>query len=275
MWSMNLLRRGAMAARSRVSQRNKFGGFRSLTAVEPPAAETVEAAKATETAKEEKELTAEEAKKLMRLVNVEDLKKKLSAMADKEVIPYEALLEESQRIGISRSLDEAQTFARALDAAGVLLIFRGKVYLHPDRVVDLVRRAIPIAPTPEDDPMREEFDKLKIIKEEIDVLAHKQVRKILWCGLAASVVQIGFFFRLTFWEFSWDVMEPIAFFTTSTGIIVGHGYFLVTSRDPSYQDFLKRLVISRQRKLFKEYKFDVERYKELEKKCKTSSCHTS
>ncbi|XP_010544122.1 PREDICTED: calcium uniporter protein 6, mitochondrial-like [Tarenaya hassleriana] len=280
MLSVNLLKRTAIAAMCRVSQRNKLGGFRSLTVVEPATATATTdvaapATTATTRTEEKKEITVEEAKKLMRLVNVEDLKKKLLGMADTEVVPYDALLEESQRIGIARSLDEAHAFARVLDDAGVVLIFRGKVYLHPDKVVGLVRRAIPMALTHEDDPMREEFDKLKNMKEEIDVLAHKQVRKILWCGLAYSVAQIGLFFRLTFWEFSWDVMEPIAFFATATGIIVGYGYFLVTSRDPSYQDFLKRLFISRQRKLLKRYKFDVERYKELERKCKTSSCHAA
>lgn len=136
---------------------------------------------------------------------------------------------------------------------------------------------MPLGLNPEDDPVRDEFDKLRFMKEEIDVLAHKQVRKILWCGLGYSVVQIGLFFRLTFWEFSWDVMEPITFFTTATGIIVGYAYFLMTSRDPTYHDFMKRLFLSRQRKLLKSHKFDVERFKELEKKLKmtTSSCSSS
>lgn len=147
--------------------------------------------------------------------------------------------------------------------------------------MDLIRKAVPLGLSLEDDPIRDEFDKLRSSKEEIDVQAHKQVRKILWCGLGYSVVQIGLFFRLTFWEFSWDVMEPITFFTTATGIIVGYGYFLLTSRDPTYQDFMKRLFLSRQRKLLKTRKFDVERFKELEQKwkmitsCSSSSSHSS
>ena len=142
-------------------------------------------------------------------------------------------------------------------------------------MVELIRKAVPLGLNPEDNPVKVEFDKLRSMKEEIDVLAHKQVRKILWCGLGYSVVQIGLFFRLTFWEFSWDVMEPITFFTTATGIIVGYGYFLMTSRDPTYQDFMKRLFLSRQRKLLKSRKFDVERFKELEKKWKMTSCSSS
>ncbi|KAF3600457.1 hypothetical protein HID58_042952 [Brassica napus] len=261
MWSaVGVLRRTAVSKGSPI--RSWLGGYRCLT-VEPTEKEKAE------------EITVTEAKKLMRLVNVDEMKKKLGCMGNDETVSYTKLIEASQGFGIARSLDEAHAFARILDDAGVILIFRDKVYLHPDKLVELIRKAVPLGLNPEDDPAKFEFDKLRRMKEEIDVLAHKQVRKILWCGLGYSVVQIGLFFRLTFWEFSWDVMEPITFFTTATGIIVGYGYFLMTSRDPTYQDFMKRLFLSRQRKLLKSRKFDVERFKELEKKWKMTSCSSS
>lgn len=213
-------------------------------------------------------ITFAEAKKLMRLVNVESLKMKLG-MEGKEVICYSELLEACESMGIARNHDEAAEFAKVLDEAGVVLLFRDKVYLHPDKVVDLVRRAVPLVLTADNDPIREELKILQEKKEEIDVLAHKQVRRILWCGLGFGIVTVSLFFRLTFWEFSWDVMEPIAFFTTTTGLVIGYAYFLFTSRDPTYQDLLKRLFISRQRKLFKRQNFDIERFKELQCKCKT------
>nr|CAB3488922.1 unnamed protein product [Digitaria exilis] len=54
-------------------------------------------------------------------------------------------------------------------------------------------------------------------------------------------------------------MEPIAFFTTASGLLVVYAYFLITSRDPTYQDFMERLFLSRQRKLYAAQKFDLER----------------
>ncbi|KAL1209280.1 Calcium uniporter protein 5 [Cardamine amara subsp. amara] len=200
MWSVMgmMMRRTAMSSMNKASPVRSLlsGGCRCLT---------------TEPTKEE-EITVTEAKKLMRLVNVEEMKKKLIGMGDKEMVSYSTLIEASQGLGIARSLDEAHAFARVLDDAGVILIFRDKVYLHPDKVVDLIRRAVPLGLNSEDDPVRDEFDKLRFMKEEIDVLAHKQVRKILW-----------------------------------------------------------------QRKLLTSRKFDVERFKELEKKLKmtTSSCSSS
>jgi len=137
------------------------------------------------------------------------------------------------------------------------------------QVVDLIRRAVPLALTPEDDPARDELKMLQEKKEEIDVQAHKEVRRILYSGLCLALLQVGLFFRLTFWEFSWDVMEPIAFFATTSSIVIGYAYFLITARDPSYQDLMKRLFLSRQRKLFKKLNFDVERFKELQLKQKS------
>lgn len=203
----------------------------------------------------------------MRLVNVEALKKNLGTEG-KEVATYRELLEACESMGVAKSRDEAEAFVKVLDEAGVVLVFRDKIYLHPDKVVDLVRKAVPLALTPKSDPDREELKSLIAKKEELDKLAHKQVRHILWTGLGASILQVGLFFRLTFWEFSWDVMEPIAFFTTATGIVIGYAYFLLTSRDPTYQDFMERLFMSRQRKLIKKYKFDMDKYIKLQKRCK-------
>lgn len=78
-------------------------------------------------------ISFDEAKKLMRLVNVEALKMKLG-MDGKEVIGYDELIEACKNIGIARTADEATAFARVLDDAGVVLLFRDKVYLHPDKV---------------------------------------------------------------------------------------------------------------------------------------------
>ncbi|KAK1286886.1 hypothetical protein QJS10_CPB20g00011 [Acorus calamus] len=213
-------------------------------------------------------MTCAEAKRLMRLVNVEGLKRMLGSECG-EVIGYSDLLNACLDNGVSRSREEASAFARSLDDAGVVLLFRDKVYLHPDKVVELVRRAVPLALAPDDDPQREELKNLQKRKEEIDMLVHRQVRRILWGGLGFLVVQVGLFFRLTFWDFSWDVMEPITFFTATTGLIIGYAYFLFTSRDPTYRDFMKRLFLSRQRKFFKKQNFDIERYMELQKKCRS------
>lgn len=79
----------------------------------------------------EAEVTAAEARRLMRLANVEALKQKLG---DGEVIPYEDLLRACEEAGAARTRAEAAALAGALDEAGVVLLFRDRVYLQPDKV---------------------------------------------------------------------------------------------------------------------------------------------
>lgn len=74
-----------------------------------------------------------EAKRLMRLSNVEALKEKLGK-EEREVMPYDELLKLCLTMGVVKSADEAAAFARVLDDAAVVLLFRDKVYLHPDKV---------------------------------------------------------------------------------------------------------------------------------------------
>ncbi|KAL5578070.1 hypothetical protein UlMin_019769 [Ulmus minor] len=89
---------------------------------------------------EAKAISLAEVKRLMRLVNMEALKMRLG-VDGKEVISYCELLEACESIGVARSFEEAAAFAWILDEAGVILLFRDKVYLHPDKVVYLVRKA--------------------------------------------------------------------------------------------------------------------------------------
>ena len=40
-------------------------------------------------------------------------------------------------MGVARSNEEAAALAQVLDEAGIILLFRDKVYLHPDKVESL------------------------------------------------------------------------------------------------------------------------------------------
>ncbi|KAJ7941195.1 Calcium uniporter protein, mitochondrial, partial [Quillaja saponaria] len=229
----------------------------------------------------EETISFSEAKRLMRLVNVEALKMKLGMEAE-EVIPYSELLQACESMGVARNSDEAAAFpvflmrlASSFSSVTRSIFIRIRISLLLASVciilvVDLVRRAVPLALTSENDPMRNELKNLLEKKEEIDVLAHKQVRCILWSGLGLALVRGWAFLPANFLGILVGCNGThCIFLSTTTGLVIGYAYFLITSRDPTYQDFMKRLFLSRQRKLFKKLNFDIERFKELQKKCKT------
>eukprot|EP01018_Ginkgo_biloba_P026856 Gb_19904 [translate_table: standard] len=148
-------------------------------------------------------------------------------------------------MGVAHSDQEVENVVKSVDEAGIALIFCSKVYLHLDKVEELMMNVVPLVLTKENGPKREKLKRLQKEKQEIDNSAHKQVHCVLWLGLGCLSLRTRLFFRLTFWELSWDVMEPIAFFATTGGLLIRYMYFLFTSRDPTYKDLRKRLFLSK------------------------------
>lgn len=115
------------------------------------------------------------------------------------------------------------------------------------------------------DPRRKELNELEAIKTVIDQKAHSLVRRELWAGLGYLIIQTAGFMRLTFWDLTWDVMEPICFYVSSVYFMAGYTFFLKTSREPSFQGFYQSRFEAKQRKLMQSEDFDVGRYDELKK----------
>ena len=69
------------------------------------------------------------------------------------------------------------------------------------------------------------------IEAECEQMMAKSTRRttiVSWCLLAYMCAQAGFFGRLTFVNYSWDLMEPITYFVTFSTSILCFAYFVVT-----------------------------------------------
>lgn len=150
---------------------------------------------------------------------------------------------------------------------------------------------LPSANPNRNDPRRKEYEEMEKQKAAIDKKADALVRRELWCGLGYFAVQTAAFMRLTFWELSWDVMEPVCFFVTSSSVVGSYLFFLKTAKEPTFEGFYKSRFSTKQKKLMKLHDFDVERYNQLRRifnpyypppsarvpfpDTDTDSCHTS
>eukprot|EP01018_Ginkgo_biloba_P025848 Gb_27530 [translate_table: standard] len=169
------------------------------------------------------QLSVEEARKLLRFVQLEALKTRLHGIPN-VCISHKELLDICMGFTGNSSMEEAKVMAKSLDQSGEILVLRHNAYLHPHQTRVLVE---------------------------------------LWSGLGFFTLQTAGFMRLTFWELSWDVMEPICFFVTSLYFIAGYAFFLRTSSDPTFEGFFKARFKSRQSQLMKKRNFDIERFAEL------------
>lgn len=127
------------------------------------------------------------------------------------------------------------------------------------------------------DPRRKELEQMEKQKAMIDDKAKAQVRTELYFGLGFLTIQTLGFMRLTFWELSWDVMEPICFFVTSLNFAFAYLFFIRTSTEPTFQGYFHRRFMAKQERLMKTHNFDIRRYNDLCKACYPSakSCEAS
>ncbi|KAJ4890720.1 Calcium uniporter protein 2 [Raphanus sativus] len=209
---------------------------------------------ATETETTPPGLTVEDTKKLLRAAQIEMVKTKLRETG-KSWMAYDEFVSVCGD-GIAKMLD---------DSANVIVL-GDSVCIRPDQVTKTIEGLLPLPKVCcPNDPRRIEFKELEAAKAAIDVKAHSLVRRELWAGLGYLILQTAGFMRLTFWELSWDVMEPICFYVTSIYFMAGYGFFLRTSKEPSFEGFYQSRFEAKQKKLMNVHEFDVERYDELKK----------
>jgi hypothetical protein len=97
----------------------------------------------------EAKFTPAEAQRMVRLVGVELLKKRLRDSPD-EVVGHGEFLDACVEAGAAKTLGQAEELAQAMDQSGSVVLFRGKVYLHPKKVTftTLLRLCAFIIPIP-------------------------------------------------------------------------------------------------------------------------------
>ena len=66
------------------------------------------------------------------------------------------------------------------------------------------------------------------MKTELDRRAEKRTRLLSWIGLGLMGTQFGFMARLTWWEYSWDIMEPVTYFVGYGTTIAMFAYYVIT-----------------------------------------------
>ncbi|KAL5704872.1 hypothetical protein ACHQM5_023237 [Ranunculus cassubicifolius] len=209
----------------------------------------------------EDQISIEDAKKILRASQLEKLKSTLKQIPN-SCISYEDFV----RICSENSNpDQGLGFAKMLDDSGSVIVLGNVVYLHPEQVTRAIEDIIPRSILQPNDPRKKELEIMEKEKADIDREAESLVRRELWAGLGFLVVQTAGFVRLTFWELSWDVMEPICFYVTSVYFMAGYTFFLRTSKDPSFEGFFESRFSAKQKRLMKKRKFDFGRFNELKR----------
>ncbi|XP_017121887.1 calcium uniporter protein, mitochondrial isoform X1 [Drosophila elegans] len=114
--------------------------------------------------------------------------------------------------------------------------------------------------------LRYELEPLEEKKLELSKKAARRTNFMTWMGLGLMSVQFGILARLTWWEYSWDIMEPVTYFVTYGTTMAMYAYYCVTKREYMMEDVKNREYSLTLYRNAKKVQFDVEHYNNLKRK---------
>ncbi|XP_055385258.1 calcium uniporter protein, mitochondrial isoform X2 [Condylostylus longicornis] len=102
-------------------------------------------------------------------------------------------------------------------------------------------------------------------KLELSQRAMRRTNVMTWLGLGLMSVQFGILARLTWWEYSWDIMEPVTYFVTYGTAMAAYAYFCITKQEYQYSDVRDRQFLLTIHKRAEKQQFDIDKYNSLKR----------
>uniref|UniRef100_A0A8K9XT47 Calcium uniporter regulatory subunit MCUb n=1 Tax=Oncorhynchus mykiss TaxID=8022 RepID=A0A8K9XT47_ONCMY len=124
------------------------------------------------------------------------------------------------------------------------------------------------------DGLKQDLSPLEQVKAQLARSAEFHSSRTLWTGVALLSVQGGALAWLTWWVYSWDVMEPVTYFLTYCTSIGVFSYYVLTKQDYVYPDAKDRQFLYYFHKGAKKERFNVQKYNELREELASVCCYT-
>lgn len=113
------------------------------------------------------------------------------------------------------------------------------------------------------DSLKQELSPLEKMKADLSRKAEFHTSRALWTGMALLSVQGGALAWLTWWVYSWDVMEPVTYFVTYATSMGCFAYYVLTKQDYLYADAKDRQFLRYFHKGASQAQFNVRQYNRL------------
>lgn len=113
------------------------------------------------------------------------------------------------------------------------------------------------------DLLKQELSPLEKMKAQLSRTAEFHTSRVVWVGMALLSLQGGALAWLTWWVYSWDVMEPVTYFITYATSIGAFAYFVLTRQDYVYPEAKDRQFLHYFHKGASKKKFNVTKYNQL------------
>jgi len=111
--------------------------------------------------------------------------------------------------------------------------------------------------------LKSDLEPMEERRKALEEKSHARTKRLTWLGLGLMGIQFGFLARLTWWEYSWDVMEPVTYFVTYGTVMGMYAYYCVTRQEYEFSAAYDRENLKWFHKRAKKVEFNVEDYNKL------------
>mmetsp|Transcript_24311 Transcript_24311/g.27018 ORF Transcript_24311/g.27018 Transcript_24311/m.27018 type:complete len:405 (+) Transcript_24311:28-1242(+) len=152
---------------------------------------------------------------------------------------------------------------------------QGLLFLHAKDIVSRVQEAMDVSTIKTTQEERLQLvkqleEELKPMHEEYQRLRAKASRSAAiwaWGGLGVLCGQFLIFARLTWWEYAWDVMEPITYFVTVVETVVaGYIFYMYSKNEFTFISARKIWVENKLKSLISSGGFPIKDYEDKKQK---------
>ncbi|ESO88982.1 hypothetical protein LOTGIDRAFT_203141 [Lottia gigantea] len=111
--------------------------------------------------------------------------------------------------------------------------------------------------------LKVQIEPLEKTKDELVQQSGQFTRGLIWVGCGFMAVQFGILARLTWWDYSWDIMEPVTYFITYGTSIAMFAYFVLCKHECNYGEVKDRQFLLKFYKEAQKKNFDIKKYNDL------------
>ncbi|XP_046391855.1 calcium uniporter protein, mitochondrial [Ischnura elegans] len=111
--------------------------------------------------------------------------------------------------------------------------------------------------------LRIQLEPMEMKRKELEMFSDRRTTSMTWLGLGLMGVQFGILARLTWWEYSWDIMEPVTYFVTYGTAMAAYAYFVLTKQEYLLPDVKDRQFLLEFHKRARKVGLDVNEYNRL------------
>ncbi|KAG1665555.1 hypothetical protein FOA52_000701 [Chlamydomonas sp. UWO 241] len=217
---------------------------------------------------------------VMQQVNVMKLREDLQDTAQLTLyITYKDFVARAKATGAAPTDAAAESLCAAMQRSGLVLRHHNLVYLRADEITDMVMMMLPGGREDAAANLKAvegELAEMERVHNAVEARANRTTNVILVCGAIVLFAQLIGFIYLTWWELSWDVMEPFGYIIQLFYSFLAYIYFLSTKGAVFDLGPFRAFWSERFRKQgMSSVKFDQERYAQLKRVQQRYLRHTS